>query len=75
MAFEAVQVPVDLHFTGLPMSLPVHPTLIQPAAQTRKERGSQNSLVDQWLGLCPFTAKGQGSILGQGTKTRGAVER
>ena len=47
------------------MSLPVHPTLIHPAAQTGKERGSQNSLVDQ----CPFTAKSQVSILGQGTKT------
>ena len=28
-----------------------------------------NSLVDQWLlGLCAFTAKGMGSIPGQGTK-------
>ena len=27
-----------------------------------------NSLVVQWLGLCAFTAKGLGSIPGQGTK-------
>ena len=68
-AFEAVQVPVDYpHVTRFPMSLPVHPTLIHPAPQTGKERGCQNSLVDQWLGLCPFTAKSQGSILGLGTK-------
>ena len=71
MAFSVVQVPVDdPHFTGLPMSLPVHPTLIHPAAQTGKERGSQNSLVDQWLGLCAFTAKSQVSILGLGAKIR-----
>ena len=28
----------------------------------------KNSLGLQWLGLCTFTAKGQGSIPGQGTK-------
>ena len=27
-----------------------------------------NSLVVQWLGLCAFTAEGQGSVPGQGTK-------
>ena len=27
-----------------------------------------NSLAVPWLGLCSFTAKGLGSILGQGTK-------
>ena len=26
-----------------------------------------NSLVVQWLGLCAFSAEGQGSIPGQGT--------
>ena len=29
---------------------------------------SGNSLVVQWLGLCAFSAEGQGSIPGQGTK-------
>ena len=29
---------------------------------------AQTSLVVQWLGLGPFTAKGPGSICGQGTK-------
>lgn len=27
-----------------------------------------NSLLVQWLGLCPFTAEGLGSILGRGSK-------
>ena len=30
--------------------------------------GRGNSLAVQWLGLCTFTAKGLGSILGRGTK-------
>ena len=29
---------------------------------------SENSLVTHWLGLGAFTAEGQGSIPGQGTK-------
>ena len=58
----------DPHVTRLPMPLPVHPTLIHPAPPTGKERGCQNFLVDQWLGLCHFTAKSQGSILALGTK-------
>lgn len=28
-----------------------------------------HSLVMQWLGLCAFTAKGVGTIPGQGTKS------
>ena len=32
-----------------------------------------NSLAVQWLGLCLFTAKGVGSIPGQGTKIMQAV--
>ena len=34
-----------------------------------------NSLVVQWLGLHAFTAKGPGSIPGQGTKIRQAAWR
>ena len=33
-----------------------------------------NSLVVQWLGLCVFTAKGPGSIPGQGTKIPQAMQ-
>ena len=33
-----------------------------------------NSLVVQWLGLYAFTAKGSGSISGQGTKIPQAVQ-
>ena len=33
----------------------------------------RNSLVVQWLRLCTFTAKGPGSIPGQGTKIPQAV--
>ena len=32
-----------------------------------------NSLVVQWLGLCAFSAEGQGSIPGQGTKIPQAI--
>ena len=34
-----------------------------------------NSLAVQWLGLCTFTAKGAGSIPGQGTEIPQAVRR
>ena len=34
-----------------------------------------NSLAVQWLGLCTFTAKRPGSILGQGTKIPQVVWR
>ena len=40
--------------------------------QTLKEKGG-NSLVIQWLGLCIFTAKSAGSIMGQGAKILQAV--
>ena len=33
-----------------------------------------NSLVVQWLGLCAITAKGAGSIPGQGTKITPATQ-
>ena len=36
--------------------------------QCNRKDSPGNSLVVQWLGLCAFTGKGAGSILGQGTK-------
>ena len=39
----------------------------------QKNKISGNSLVVKWLGLRAFTAKGQGSIPGQGTKIPQAV--
>lgn len=39
-----------------------------------KRQFTGNSLVDQWLELGIFTAKGPGSILGLGTKVPQAIE-
>ena len=35
---------------------------------------ARNSRVVQWLGLCPFTAKGEGLIPGRGTKNPRRLE-
>ena len=35
---------------------------------------ARNSLVVQWLGLCAFTAKGEGLIPGRGTKNSTKLE-
>ena len=40
----------------------------QPHQMVLLRHSPGNSLVVQWLGLCAFTAKGVGSIPGQGTK-------
>ena len=39
-----------------------------------KDTSPGNSLVVQWIGLCAFTAKGQGSIPARGTKMLQAVQ-
>ena len=42
--------------------------------KTLKFKKCRNSLVVQWLGLHAFTAEGEGSIPGQGTKILQAMQ-
>ena len=48
-------------------------SLSQNCLRTKKHYYFRNSLAVWWLGLCLFTARGSGSIPGQGTKIPQAV--